>query len=87
MTAGLSRETAIAVGATALALAAMAYDHLVPGDPWGFAIGSAVSVVLAALLGRGGGRGVRGDAAEVIGVAVILLAAAAYAVGGSDETG
>jgi hypothetical protein len=39
------------------------------------------------LLGRGGERGVRAYAAVVIGAAVILLAAAAYAVGGSDVTG
>ena len=59
-----SRETAIAIGVSLLAIAAMAVDHLVgterepgeedsfPVDPAAFALGSAVSVALVALLFR-----------------------------------
>jgi hypothetical protein len=50
MSGRFSRETGIGVAAALFALAAMAYDHLVPGDPGGFVIGSALSVVLAAVL-------------------------------------
>jgi hypothetical protein len=140
MTGGrFSRETGIGVAAALYAVAAMAYDHLVPGDPGGFVIGSALSVVLAAalfawlvprakttaeraantglvcsalavvpglaliwlglpfvlagsgialgLVGRGGERHGRATAAVLIGAGVLVLGAAAYAVGGSDVTG
>jgi FtsH-binding integral membrane protein len=139
MTGRFSRETGIGIAATLLAVAAMAVDHLVPGDPGGFAIGSALSVVLAAglfawlvprakvnperaattglmcsalavipgialiwlglpfvlagsgialgLVGREGKRRGRAIAAVLIGAAVLVLGAAAYAVGGSDVTG
>jgi hypothetical protein len=116
----------------------MTYDHLVPGDPGGFIIGSALSVVLAALVawlvprstttaeraantglvcsalavipgvaliwlglplvlagsgialglvGRKGARRGRATAGVLIGAGVLILGAAAYAVGGSDVTG
>jgi len=50
MSGRFSRETAIGVAAALYAVAAMAYDHLVPGDSGGFVIGAALSVVLAAAL-------------------------------------
>jgi hypothetical protein len=43
-------ETLIGVAATVFAVAAMAYDHLVPGDPGAFVIGSTLSIVLALAL-------------------------------------
>ena len=139
MSGRFSRETGIGAAAAVYAVAAMAYDHLVPGDPGGFVIGSALSVVLAAalfgwlvprskssaeraattglvcstlavipglaliwlgfpfvlagsgialgLVGRGGERLGRATAAVLIGAGVLVLGAAAYAVGGSDVTG
>jgi hypothetical protein len=139
MSGRFSRETGIGVAAGLFAVAAMSYDHLVPGDPGGFVIGSALSVVLAAalfgwlvprskttperaaqiglvcsvlavipglalvwlglpfvlagsgialgLVGREGERRGRATAAVLIGAGVLVLGAAAYAVGGSDVTG
>ena len=139
MNGRFSRETGIGIAAALYAVAAMAYDHLVPGDPGGFLIGTALSVVLAAalfawlvprakttaeraantglacsalavipgialiwlglpfvlagsgialgLVGRGGERSGRAAAAVLIGAGVLVLGAAAYAVGGSDATG
>jgi hypothetical protein len=46
----LSRETAIGLFACALAVAAMAVDHLIPGDPIAFLVTSALALALAALL-------------------------------------
>jgi hypothetical protein len=50
MSGRFSRETGIGAASALFAVAVMAYDHLVPGDPGGFVIGSALSVVLAAAL-------------------------------------
>jgi hypothetical protein len=46
----LSRESAIGIGVAALAVSAMAVDHLVPGDLIAFAVTSALALGLAALL-------------------------------------
>lgn len=43
-------ETLIGAAATVFAVAAMAYDHLLPGDPGAFAVGSTLSVVVAVAL-------------------------------------
>ena len=45
-----SQTARIGIAAVVLTVAAMAYDHLVPADPGGFAIGSALSAVLATAL-------------------------------------
>ena len=46
----MSRETAIGIATTALAIVAMVFDHLIPDDPVAFAISVALSVVVAAFL-------------------------------------
>jgi hypothetical protein len=45
-----SRESAIGIAATALAVGAMAVDHLVPDDLTAFLLSSGLSVALAAVL-------------------------------------
>ena len=134
-----SRETWVGFAAALCAMAAMAYDHLAPGDVGGFLVGSALSVVLAAVLfgwlvprwksspqragrkglicsslavvpgialiwlglpfvlagsgialgvvGREGEQRGQGTAAILLGTGVLVLGAAAYAIGGSDVTG
>jgi hypothetical protein len=47
---GPSREAAIGLLACALALGAMAVDHLIPGDPVAFVVTSARALALAAFL-------------------------------------
>ena len=47
---GLSRESAIGIGVTGLAVVAMAGDHLIPGDLTTFAATSAIVLALAAFL-------------------------------------
>jgi hypothetical protein len=81
-----SRETGIGAASALFAVVVMAYDHLVPGDPGGFVIGSALSVVLAAALfawlvprsksseARAGNTGLVCSALAVVpGVALIWL--------------
>jgi hypothetical protein len=46
----IQAETAIGLFACALAVAAMAVDHLIPGDPIAFLLTSVVALALAALL-------------------------------------
>jgi hypothetical protein len=46
----MSREAAIGIATTALAVVAMVFDHLIPDDPVAFGISVALSAVVAAFL-------------------------------------
>lgn len=95
-----SNETLIGIAAALFAVAAMAYDHLLPGDVGGFVVGSALSVVLAVALfawlipgwktsvKRAGSRGLMCSALAVVpGIALIWLGLPFVLAGGGIALG